>query len=67
MSDELDEYLTLKRFWNNLGLTYSDILKLPNTTFEIYKNIMSLEEQYSEREMKKSYAKRNSNPTPRRR
>ena len=48
----------LKRFWNNLGMTYEDILKLPRYDTDMYTEIMRLEEQYEEREAKRQSNKK---------
>jgi len=43
----------MKKFWNNLGMSYDDIQSLPAYTFEMLSNIMSIEEQYQQRSLEK--------------
>ena len=52
-SEELSMYYLLKKFWNNLGMTHNDIQSLPSYTYEILSTIMSLEEQYQQRNLEK--------------
>lgn len=54
----LGKYLTLRSFWQNLGLTYKDIQELPYYTSEMLVEIMNYEEQYQGREIKKQTLKK---------
>jgi len=59
ISEDLGFYLTLKKFWQNLGISYQDIQTLPHTMFETLSEIMMIEEQYQEKETKKKYGENN--------
>ena len=43
----------LKKYWQNLGLTYKDIENLPIYTTEMLSEMMNLEEQYEARDIKR--------------
>lgn len=43
----------LKRFWQNLGLSYNDIKDLPKNIVDTLHEIMVYEEQFTERDIKK--------------
>jgi hypothetical protein len=51
----------IKRFWQNLGISYQEIQTLPQCTIETLSEIMMIEEQYNDRETKKTYGKNNIN------
>lgn len=55
ISEDLGFYLTLKKFWQNLGIDYKDLRNLPYIMVETLSNIMMIEEQYQDREIKKTY------------
>ncbi len=55
ISEDLGFYLILKKFWQNLGISYQDIQTLPHTMFETLNDIMTIEEQFQEKEIKKKY------------
>ena len=61
----------LRSFWQNLGLTYKDIEKLPLYTTEMLTEMMNLEEQFQDRNARKqsnkNYDQHNSNQTNSRR
>jgi len=44
----------LKKFWQNLGLSYGEIRTLPNNTVVMLRNIMSIEEQFEGRGTKET-------------
>lgn len=41
----------LKKFWQNLGMTHSEIQSLPSYTSDILSEIMSLEERHQQKEL----------------
>jgi len=43
----------LKSFWQNLGLSYKDILSIPSSTSDLLCEIMNIEEQYQRKEIDK--------------
>lgn len=47
----------LKRFWQNLGLSYNDIKNLPQNTVDTLHEIICIEEQYIERNIRRSTQK----------
>ena len=61
----------LRRFWQNLGLTYKDIEKLPLYTTEMLTEMMNLEEQFQDRNIGKqtnnNYGQNNPNRIKRKR
>ena len=59
MSKDFDQYLILKRFWTNLGLSYNEILKLKRYDFEVLNSIMMLETQNEEKMINKHQINKN--------
>ena len=59
ISEDLGFYLTLKRFWQNLGMRYQEVQSLPQNMIETLNDIMILEEKFNEKEMKKRYSENN--------
>lgn len=55
----------LRSFWQNLGMTYNDIEKLPLYTTEMLTEIMNLEDSFQNREIRtkstNTHGKNNSN------
>ena len=41
----------LKKYWQNLGMTYDDIKVLPHYTFEMLNEIMLIEEKNQQKEI----------------
>lgn len=52
-SKELARYKTIQSFWKNMGISYSDIDNLSMYEFELFQNIMNIEAQFKEKEMRK--------------
>ncbi len=51
----------LRNFWQNLGLTYKDIKKLPLYTTEMLIEMMRLEDQFETRDVKRQIDKNHAN------
>lgn len=58
-SEDYNYYLTLKRFWQNLGLNAQKVLNLKVYDFETLNEMMILEEQYQNKETNKYQNKLN--------
>jgi len=52
-SKELARYKTIQSFWQNMGISYSEIDNLPMYEFDLFQNIMNIEAQFVEKEHKK--------------
>ena len=58
MTEELNDYFILKRFWEKLGMTKNDIEKLTFNKFEMLNQIMIIEDQHEQKEIKKAQKKK---------
>ncbi len=57
----MGKYFMLRNFWQNLGLTYKDIKKLPLYTTEMLIEMMRLEDQFETRDVKRQIDKNHAN------
>jgi len=53
LSEELGAFFLLRRFWQNLGMSASDVRSLSHYDFEFLNESMSIEEQYQNKETEK--------------
>lgn len=52
-SYELSKYKTIQGFWQNLGISYWDIKKMPLYEYELYQGIMNIESQFADKNARK--------------
>jgi len=57
LSEELGKYLMLKLFWKNLGMSFKEVENLTYYDFEMLYDIMKIESQEKERQIKKAASK----------
>ena len=50
----MSEYFLLKMFWKNLGMKPKEVKKLPISIFETFSEIMNLESEFKDKEIRKN-------------